>query len=56
LYHHFLDLFELLEAVSLHFLELLLLRNKHIQAGFLLSEEGMRDALSAIGIFSLDRQ
>ena len=59
--HHLLDLLKLLEAVGLHFLELLLFRDKHIQAfaGLLTTIFGLekpifsplRDAMQGMKIF-----
>ena len=53
--HHFLDLLELLETVSLHLLKLLLLRHQHVQSSFLLAKEGVL-YYSAVVAFTLDRQ
>ena len=53
--HHFLDLLELLETVSLHLLKLLLLRHQHVQSSFLLAKEGVLYC-SAVVAFALDRQ
>jgi hypothetical protein len=42
--HHLLDLLELLEGVSLHRLKLLLLRDKHVEAGLVITpKESMLD-------------
>lgn len=41
LYHHLLNLFELLKAVGLHLFKLLLFRNKHIKTGFFVPKESV---------------
>jgi hypothetical protein len=39
LYHHLLNLFELLEAVCLHLFKLLLLRHEHLKASVIIASE-----------------
>lgn len=51
--HHLLDLFELLETVGLHLLELLLFLDQHLETFLVFAEEGVLGQLAVLG-FCLD--
>ena len=52
--HHFLNLFELLETIGLHFFKLFLFRYEHIKSCLIISKEGMLNHFIALIFLKLN--